>query len=347
MQIKTDWILKNLSISQLDDLSSTFNWFPGDLSECDRNSIEEDGIRLPLLVQPVEDSKFRLIDGFKRLSWLKLVQGKSVEEYQQEQLSCLIIPAFVSLRDVAKIRLETLSADQTSFSGIHLCRVLNLLSKEGFSKNEIAFQVFPSLGLVSSVWLAGQLLKLQKKLVTYELHAESLLPESMMSMGYEDLLPLLKFSSSDFPFVVRLAEKMEVKGKKWCNLLQVLDEVARLQQTTADEILQYPEIQKILEDSNLQGPVRYRLLKQQLDALRYPELSKMRKRFDQTCKSLKLPERLTLESDQYFENDELALKIKFRSVDELREHLMNLSDTVNSENLIYAWNDLFAILREE
>ena len=102
-----------------------------------------------------------------------------------------------------------------------------------------------------------------------------------------------------------------------------------------------------MEDSNLQGPVRYRLLKQQLDTLRYPELSKMRKRFDQTCKSLKLPERLTLESDQYFENDELALKMKFRSVDELREHLMNLSDTVNSENLINAWNDLFAILREE
>ena len=347
MQIKTDWIIKNLSISQLDDLSGIFNWFPGDLSESDMNSIEQDGIRLPLMAQPVEDSKFRLIDGFKRLSWLKLVQGKSVEEYQQEQLSCLIIPAFVSLRDVAKIRLETLSADQTSFSGIHLCRVLNLLSKEGFSKNEIAFQVFPSLGLVSSVWLAGQLLDLQKKLVTYELHAESLLPESMMSMGYEDLLPLLKFSSSDFPSVVRLAEKMEVKGKKWCKLLQVLDEVARLQQTTADEILQYPEIQKIMEDSNLQGPVRYRLLKQQLDALRYPELSKMRKRFYQTCKSLKLPERLTLESDQYFENDELALKIKFRSVDELREHLMNLSDTVNSENLINAWNDLFAILREE
>ena len=347
MQIKTDWILNNLSISQLDDLSSIFNWFPGDLSECDRNSIEKDGILLPLLVQSVEDSKFRLIDGFKRLSWLKSVQGKSNEEYHQEQFPCLIIPAFVSLRDVAKIRLETLSADQTSFSGIHLCRVLNLLSKEGFSKNEIAFQVFPSLGLVSSVWLARQLLDLQKKLVTYELHAESLLPESMMSMGYEDLLPLLKFSSSDFPFVVRLAEKMEVKGKKWCNLLQVLDEVARLQQTTADEILQYPEVQKIMEDSNLQGPVRYRLLKQQLDALRYPELSKMRKRFDQTCKSLKLPERLTLESDQYFENDELALKIKFRSVDELREHLMNLSDTVNSENLINAWNDLFAILREE
>ncbi len=102
-----------------------------------------------------------------------------------------------------------------------------------------------------------------------------------------------------------------------------------------------------MEDSNLQGPVRYRLLKQQLDALRYPELSEMQKKFEQVHKRLKLPHRIKLESDQYFENDELALKIKFRSVDELREHLMNLSDTVNSENLINAWNDLFAILREE
>ena len=140
---------------------------------------------------------------------------------------------------------------------------------------------------------------------------------------------------------------MEVKGKKWLNLLQVLDEVARLQQKTAAEILQYLEIQKILEDSNLQGPVRYRLLKQQLDALRYPELSEMQKKFEQVHKRLKLPNRIKLESDQYFENDELALKIKFRSVDELREYLMDLSATVNSENLINTWNDLFAILREE
>ena len=61
MKIKTDWILKNLYMEQLDDLSSKFNWFPGELLECDRNSIKQDGIRLPLLVQQADDSKFRLI----------------------------------------------------------------------------------------------------------------------------------------------------------------------------------------------------------------------------------------------------------------------------------------------
>ena len=124
-------------------------------------------------------------------------------------------------------------------------------------------------------------------------------------------------------------------------------EEIRLRETTVAELLQYPEIKKIMEDSNLQGPVRYRLLKQRLDVLRYPELSKIRKRFDQKTKNLKLPERIKLESDLYFEKDELTLKMEFRSVDELKGHLGDLSDLVNSKKLINALNDLFVILREE
>ena len=41
MQIKTGWVFKNISIKQIDDFSSTFDWFPGDLPEYDRNSIDQ------------------------------------------------------------------------------------------------------------------------------------------------------------------------------------------------------------------------------------------------------------------------------------------------------------------
>ena len=348
MKINTDWILKNLYMDQLDDLSSKFNWFPGELLESDRNSIKQDGIRLPLLVQQADDSKFRLIDGFKRLSWLKYVKGKFAEEFMQEILPCLIIPEKVPIIDVAKIRLETLSTDQNSFSGIQLCGVLEMLSNLGFSKKEITFQVFPIFGLTSSMRLTSQLMDLQRKLVESEKNAESLLQGSIiMSMEYQDLLPLLKFSGSDFQSVLKLAKKIEVKGKKWRNLLQVIDEVIRLRETKVSEILNYPEVHILMKESNIQVPVRYRLLKEQLHILRYPELSKMRKRFDQKKKRLKLSEGITLESDQYFEKDELALKIKFHSADELRYHLMNLLNSANSENLVNVWNDMFSILNEE
>ena len=111
-----------------------------------------------------------------------------------------------------------------------------------------------------------------------------------------------------------------------------------------------PEIQKILMDSNLQGPVRYRLLKQLLDSWRYPELSDLRQKFKQGRKRLKLAPRMTLESDQFFENDDLTLTLKIRSFEELRKHLKYLGNgepELATENTEELWNDLFVVLQED
>ena len=171
-----------------------------------------------------------------------------------------------------------------------------------------------------------------------------------MSLGCEDLLPLLKFSQNDFATVVGLAEKMEVSGKKWRNLLQVLDEVCRLKQTSAVEVLKFPEILEIFGRSSLQAPVRYRLLKQQLDSWRYPELSDLRQRFEQGRQRLKLTPRMSLESEAFFENDDLTLTLKIRSYEELLRHLKYLehgAHELTAEKSEELWNDLFAVLLEE
>jgi hypothetical protein len=198
--------------------------------------------------------------------------------------------------------------------------------------------------------LVRQLLDLVEKLAELEQHQQFPLPDSIMRLGCEDILPLLKFSQKEISSVVALVERMEVSGKKWRNLLQVLDEVSRLRETSASEILALPEIQKILMDSNLQGPVRYRLLKQLLDSWRYPELSDLRQKFKQGRKRLKLAPRMTLESDQFFENDDLTLTLKIRSFEELRKHLKYLGSgatELTTENTEELWNDLFAVLQED
>ena len=114
--------------------------------------------------------------------------------------------------------------------------------------------------------------------------------------------------------------------------------------------MKLPEILGIIGRSSLQAPVRYRLLKQQLDTLRYPELSDLHQRFEQGRQRLNLSPRITLEIDPYFENDDLTLSLKIRSVQELRKHLKVLVNTVpdlqeyNSEDL---WDELFALLQED
>ena len=183
-----------------------------------------------------------------------------------------------------------------------------------------------------------------------EQHQQLQETEFLMSLGCEDLLPLLKFSKKEFASVIGLAEKMEIRGKKWRNLIQVLNEVSRLKEISAIEILNFPEILDILGRSNLQAHVRYRLLKQLLDSWRYPELSDLRKRFEQARQHLKLDPRISLESDPFFENDDLTLILKVRSYKELRDHLKYLENgttEVMTENLEKLWNDLFAVLQED
>ena len=338
MKIIPAWSFSNLTFSQIEAGDTLFDWFPGVLSVSLQNSLEQNGIQFPLLVQAIQHSKYRLVDGFKRFSWLTTDTGVFAQEKQETLLPCFILPESLSEQKTSLIRLETLPTSSENFSGVYVSRVIKMLQESGYSKEEIAVQVLPRLGQKSSERLARQLLDLHEMLSRVEL------PESMLLLGCEDVLPLLKFSQSVLPDVVALFGRLEVSGKKWRNLLQLLDEVSRLRKISVSYVLYLPEILKILGRSSLQSPLRYSLLKQQLEIWRFPELSDLQRKFNQGRKSLKLVPRITLESDPYFENDDLTLTLKIRSVEELRGHLESLRNPENSEKVEVLWKDLFALL---
>ena len=338
MKITPSWSFSNLTFSQIEAGDALFDWFPGVLSVSLQNSLEQNGIQFPLQVQAIQHSRYRLVDGFKRFSWLTTDTGVFAQEKQEILLPCFILPESLPEQETSRIRLETLPTSSENFSGVYVSRVIKMLQESGYSKEEIAVQVLPRLGQKPSERLARQLLDLHEMLLRVEL------PESMLLLGCEDVLPLLKFSQSVLPDVVALFGRLEVSGKKWRNLLQLLDEVSRLRKISVSDVLYLPEILKILGRSSLQSPIRYRLLKQQLEIWRFPELSNLQRKFNQGRKSLKLAPRITLESDPYFENDDLTLTLKIRSVEELRGHLESLRNPENSEKVEVLWKDLFALL---
>jgi hypothetical protein len=338
------WDFLTVTFCRIDPTETCFNWFPCNLSEDDIKSLEQNGILIPILLQVVPGKKYRIIDGFKRISWLTSNNTASDQKQQETPIPCFILPESMPEREATNIRLETLSTSSDNFSGIQIGRVLKQFQDSDFTTEEIAAQVLPRLGLKPSARLVRQLLDLHNVLKTMTL------PESLLQLGSEDLLPLLKFSQSALPDLAALSERMEVGGKKWRNLLQVLDEVSRLREISANEVLKLPEILEIIGRSSLQAPVRYRLLKQQLDTWRYPELSDLRQRFEQGRQRLNLSPRITLESDPYFENDDLTLSFKIRSVQELRKHLKVLANTVpdiQEENSEDVWKELFTLLQED
>ena len=344
MEKTPTWDFLTVTVCRIDPTETCFNWFPGNLSEDDIKSLEQNGILIPILLQVVPGKKYRIIDGFKRISWLTSNNTASDQKQQETPIPCFILPESMPEREATNIRLETLSTSSGNFSGIQIGRVLKQFQDSDFTTEEIAAQVLPRLGLKPSARLVRQLLDLHNVLKTMTL------PESLLQLGSEDLLPLLKFSQSALPDLAALSERMKVGGKKWRNLLQVLDEVSRLREISANEVLKLPEILEIIGRSSLQAPVRYRLLKQQLDTWRYPELSDLRQRFEQGRQRLNLSPRITLESDPYFENDDLTLSFKISSVQELRKHLKVLANTVpdiQEENSEDVWKELFTLLQED
>jgi len=338
MKITPAWSFSNLTFSQIEAGDTLFDWFPGVLSLSLQKSLEQNGIQLPLLVQAIQHSRYRLVDGFKRFSRLAVGTGVLAQEKQEILLPCFILPESFSEQETSLIRLETLPTSSENFSGVYVSRVIKRLQESGFSKEEITSQVLPRLGQKSSEKLVRQLLDLHEMLSIEEL------PESMLRLRCEDVLSLLKFSKSVLPDVVELFGRLEVSAKKWRNLLQLLDEVSRLRKISVSDVLRLPEILEILGRSSLQGPIRYRMLKQQLEMWRYPELSDLQRKFNQGRESLKLAPRITLERDPYFESDDLTLTLKIRTFIELRRHLDSLRNPENAEKAEVLWRDLFAML---
>ena len=122
--------------------------------------MNQNGLLLPLLVQSKSDQTYHMIDGFKRFSYLITQNEVLTYENRRQEFPCLIIPESLSIKQVLKIRLQTLSEDRTDFSVIYICKLLKKLLYFGFERSEIIQDVFPKLRLKSSLRLLNQLLEL-------------------------------------------------------------------------------------------------------------------------------------------------------------------------------------------
>ena len=62
MEKTPTWDFLTVTFCRIDPTETCFNWFPGNLSEEDGKSLEQNGILIPLLLQAVPGKKYRIID---------------------------------------------------------------------------------------------------------------------------------------------------------------------------------------------------------------------------------------------------------------------------------------------
>ncbi len=319
-RIPPEWIRVN---------DSPFDWKNVQTDHLLQQSLEKNGFLMPLIAQEIGVNRYVLVDGFKRMRALPLL-----EDQTRTLFPCLLIAANVSKREVALWRLETQVA-QHVFKGVEICRILKALAEEGMEESQLMEQVLPQLGLKPSQKITRDLLNLAKILD---------LDESSCIGNYsaQDLLHLLKFSKTEIPTLVHHLKNLELGGNKWKTLLQLIREVSRMRGWSLEHIMESPELAHTFNDRQIQLPVRYRLLKQRLESWRFPELTASRQEFAQCLRQLQIPSRANIQYDSCFEKDDIVLKLQTGSYEELCGQLDMLRSSLSQRD---EWKKLFHLIQ--
>ncbi len=310
---------------------SRLDWLAEDLEESEAEGVLKHPSLYPWMVQAKGEGRYRLIDGYRRQRLLEKSEGAS-----SRLIECRVLPADLAFREILYFRLRNLPAQRRlALSGLKTCVILKSFQETKIAVPELAHEVLTWFGEKPETRLAGCMLQLAS------LFEGVRIPESLEGMKTSDLMPLLRFSKKDLPKILELAKTMKPGGNKWRALLKLVDENRRIREVSAAELLEDPELQELLNRPQLQGPVRYRLVKQLLERQRYPGLTRLRGEFESARRALGLPQACNLEVDPYFEEEELCLKIRAGSVRELTETLEKLSP----EDVRDEWERLFGLFR--
>lgn len=303
---------------------SPFDWDFGGIDLALQESLQGQGVLVPLLAQTLENGKFRLIDGFKRVRILSM-------EPALAKYPCWVLPSDISVEHAVRIRATV--QGRPNFKGMEICQILAKLARLSLAEPFLVEEILPKLGLKPSKKMMGNLLRLNQ-LVGWE--------DAPCLAHYtaEELLPLLHFSQTEIKDLLQNIKGLSLGGNKWKRLLEIFKEVGQRQGRSLSEIIKSPEVASILHNAQLQPPVRFRLLKQQLEAWRYPELTETRNHFAKTVQTLRLPAQCSLEYDPFFEKEALQLKIEALSPEALKADLILLEQSLEQES----WEKLFQML---
>ena len=125
--------------------------------------------------------------------------------------------------------------------------------------------------------------------------------------------------------VLSLISPLKLGENRLREILTLLEETSRRNQSTVREIAGRPEIQAILSQNELTPSQKTERVKKVLTDLRYPKLNQMEKEFEKNRRDLNLPHNISLHHLPFFEGKGLKIEFQFETMEEYRIILKSLS----------------------
>jgi ParB family chromosome partitioning protein len=303
--------IQTIPISHIDFTDETFsvNFMP-DLDRL-RASIEEIGLIQPVLLRKKQDG-YQVVCGFRRISIIKEIGGSDIlsmvlDEAEKDDLRLF----FVSLHENLTTR---------GFNTIEKAIALNKLVHQ-FHVDSVTIikKYLPLFNLEADEKILNtylSLISMEEEIKRYVLKEE---------VSRTNIRRISSLSSKDRMALLSLISHLKLGENRLREILTFLEEIAKRDRLTIQEILKRPEIQAVLSHQELTPPHRADRMKKALLNLRYPRMHTMEEKFEKKRKELNLPSNLSLYHPPFFEGKGLKMEFQFETVEEYQSMVSSLS----------------------
>lgn len=272
----------------------------------------------PILLPEKKGNKFLIVSGLKRILACKKLKMKT--------LPCFILKEeiqnyekFISLN--LKINLS-----HRELSDIEKANLFKLLNKSGLSQNKIVEKYMPKLKLEKSRKIYEDILSLnslnirsKKKIIEWQLPLK-------VSVA------LARYSKADRDSIIKIVETLMPGINRLKEIMMLLEEIALLKKCSITEITKQCLI-NIIKDSKTGRKERTEKIRQKLKELRYPQMTKLEKRWNECLRNLHLPPEIKITPPLSFEGEKIKLEISFSTKETLTNSLLKLNKTLKSSSL--------------
>ncbi len=267
-------------------------------------SLEAVGILHPPTLWEKKPDRFIIVDGFKRLSWLRS---------RSTHVQALVFPEEVDEGRLLRIRLESkiFSRALNRAEKAHiLARYAALTSEEDLRR-----RICPALGISCQ----SETLALWRSIAAWPARHLGALAQDLI--GERTALSLAALSEKDREAFLDALAVLRCSASLQLEILERCLDIARRDGIMLHALVEAPEMQAILEDDTRNRREKTAAVRDLVHRWRFPRLHARMANLEEAIAALKMPSALSLLPPPYWEGDVWELRVRFRTPSELTASL--------------------------
>lgn len=270
-------------------------------------SVRQVGLISPPLVTPREDG-YVVVCGWKRLQVCRALSDEGFSALIDEDRSDRALFR-KAVEENAIIR---------PFNELEKAWVLAKFLGFGMKESDIIHEINPFLGLPATKWA------LEAYLSFYELEPEIQSVVMDKNLSRQALTALAELDEQARTALLPLLPPLG--GNKIRELCEDLYDVSKRRGESGAEVMsrsEIREVQQLHQISMMQKADKIRLM---LKTLRNPQYYSWKRRVDETLQKIGWPEDVDLSPSEYFEENDISIKLKFSTIENMRAKLKALTE---------------------